>query len=54
MLRKYLRMVWIAMLHVAILTAAHNIAEIFADTAHEVTVAVRDELVLDAVLAVRH
>jgi hypothetical protein len=52
MSKRYLRAVWIAMLHVAILTAAHNVAEVLADVGKELAVLVRDELALDAVVAV--
>jgi hypothetical protein len=52
MSKRYLRAVWIAMLHVVILTAAHNVAEVLADVGKELAVLVRDELALDAVVAV--
>ena len=52
MSRKYLRALWVAMLHVAVLMAAHNAAEFFADVGKEMAGLVRDELALDAVIAV--
>ena len=52
MSRKYLRALWVALLHVAVLTAAHNAAEFAADAGREVAMLVRDELALDAVMAV--
>jgi hypothetical protein len=36
----------------AVLTAAHNVAEVLADVGKELAVLVRDELALDAVVAV--
>jgi hypothetical protein len=52
MSRRYLRALWIAMIHVAVLTAAHNVAEVMADVGKEMAGLVRDELALDAVIAV--
>jgi hypothetical protein len=52
MSRRYLRALWIAMIHVAVLTAAHNVAEVLADVGKEMAFLVRDELALDAVIAV--
>lgn len=54
MVKKYLRVLWIAMLHVAVLTAAHNVADVLADVGKEMVVLVRDELALDTVMALRH
>jgi hypothetical protein len=52
MSRKYLRYLWVAMLHVTILTAAHNVAEVLADVGKEMAGLVRDELAVDTVAAV--
>jgi hypothetical protein len=54
MSRKYLRALWVAMLHVAVLVAAHNAAEFVADLGHEAFALIRDELAVDAVMAVWH
>lgn len=54
MSRKYLRALWVAMLHVAVLVAAHNAAEFALDAGREVIALIRDELALDMVVALWH